>query len=67
MLLAEKKNACAIEGNFRTCLIQTGANCFLQFDFQENASALFASALGQPAAARRHHGPGAPARAPSAV
>ena len=39
--------AFAIEGNFRTCLIQTGANCFLKFDFQENASALFSSALGQ--------------------
>ena len=23
-----------IEGNFRTCLIQTGANCFLRFDFR---------------------------------
>ena len=23
-----------IEGNFRTCLIQTGANCFLRFDIR---------------------------------
>ena len=28
-----KKEACQIAGNFRTCLNQTGANCFLRFDF----------------------------------
>ena len=33
-IVAIGEDAFSIEGNFRTCLIQTGANCFLRFDFR---------------------------------